>query len=578
MRISGAVRDGADRVSCDSWRDDLAGSSLPDDIEALQAALVAERARGAAEVRGRRPARRRRGDGRASEADDRQVQARQFGQSSERCPPSRSAGAPARGAGSDGDRGRTGRRQAAAKAARSRQELRSARSRYAPPLPAHLPRERVVIPAPCSCPCCGGKLAKLGEDITETLEVIPRQWKVIQTVREKFSCRACETITQPPAPFHPIAARPGRCRPAGDDPPRQVRQSPAVEPAERELRPRGHRSRRVDAGRLGRRLHRNAGAAGRADPPHVLGAARIHGDDTTVPVLAKMQDQHRPIMDLCARRSAVRRTIAARRHLLLLARPGRRASEPASGVLCGDPSGRRLWRIQRSLRSRPKPGPITEAACWSHGRRKFFVLADIDQAARRGHRRSRSPGRRWRMEAVRRIDRSLDAERAINGLVADKRLAVRQDPSRAAGGRSGSLDAHRARQALASRRRRQGDGLHAQALGRLHPLPRRRPHLSHNNAAERALRCVALGRRHWLFCGSDRGGERAAAMYSLIVDRQAQRRRSRRPGSPTCSRASTIIRHPGSTNSCRGTGRAEARIVAWRHDRRRHRAPQDHAR
>jgi transposase len=62
------------------------------------------------------------------------------------------------------------------------------------PFPAHLPRERVVIPAPESCPCCGSrKLAKLGEDITETLEVIPRQWKVIQTVREKFSCRECET-------------------------------------------------------------------------------------------------------------------------------------------------------------------------------------------------------------------------------------------------------------------------------------------------------------------------------------------------------------------------------------------------
>jgi transposase len=61
----------------------------------------------------------------------------------------------------------------------------------------------VVIAAPESCPCCGStKLSKLGEDITETLEVIPRQWKVVQTVRERFSCRACETITQPPAPFH----------------------------------------------------------------------------------------------------------------------------------------------------------------------------------------------------------------------------------------------------------------------------------------------------------------------------------------------------------------------------------------
>ncbi len=71
------------------------------------------------------------------------------------------------------------------------------------PFPAQLPRERVVIPAPQSCPCCGSdKLCKLGEDITETLEVIPRQWKVIQTVREMFSCRHCEKITQPPAPFH----------------------------------------------------------------------------------------------------------------------------------------------------------------------------------------------------------------------------------------------------------------------------------------------------------------------------------------------------------------------------------------
>src|ERR1700751_4875953 len=73
------------------------------------------------------------------------------------------------------------------------------------PLPAHLPRERIVVPAPPSCPGCGGKLVKLGEDITETLEVVPRQWKVIQTVREKFTCRSCEKITQPPAPFHVIA-------------------------------------------------------------------------------------------------------------------------------------------------------------------------------------------------------------------------------------------------------------------------------------------------------------------------------------------------------------------------------------
>jgi transposase len=73
------------------------------------------------------------------------------------------------------------------------------------PLPAHLPRERVVIPGPTACPCCNGTLSKLGEDVTETLELVPRRWKVIQTVREKLVCRACETISQAPAPFHPIA-------------------------------------------------------------------------------------------------------------------------------------------------------------------------------------------------------------------------------------------------------------------------------------------------------------------------------------------------------------------------------------
>jgi transposase len=74
------------------------------------------------------------------------------------------------------------------------------------PLPEHLPRERIVYPGPLACPCCGGgTLRKIGEDVTETLELIPRQWKVIQHVREKFSCRGCEAITQPPAPSHPIA-------------------------------------------------------------------------------------------------------------------------------------------------------------------------------------------------------------------------------------------------------------------------------------------------------------------------------------------------------------------------------------
>jgi transposase len=115
------------------------------------------------------------------------------------CSPVRAA---ARGAGGERDRRRT-RRQSQADGTVVTSFTRKKPVRA--PFPEHLPRERVVIPAPAACPCCGGKLAKLGEDVTETLEVVPRQWKVVQTVREKFTCRSCEKITQPPAPFHTIA-------------------------------------------------------------------------------------------------------------------------------------------------------------------------------------------------------------------------------------------------------------------------------------------------------------------------------------------------------------------------------------
>jgi hypothetical protein len=131
---------------------------------------------------------------------------------------------------------------AAEKAARRTQTIRSFERKRPSrkPFPDHLPRESVVIAAPENCPCCGSaKLSKLGEDITETIEVIPRQWKVIQTVREKFSCRCCETITQPPAPVHVTRARLCRAEPAGHDPVREVWPAPAAESPERALCPRG---------------------------------------------------------------------------------------------------------------------------------------------------------------------------------------------------------------------------------------------------------------------------------------------------------------------------------------------------
>jgi transposase len=155
------------------------------------------------------------------------------------------------------------------------------------PLPEHLPRERIVYPSPSVCPCCGGVLHKLGEDVTETLELIPRQWKVIQHVREKFSCRSCEAISQPPAPSHPIAR--GR---AGSGLLAHIlfAKYGLHLPLNRQSTVYAREGIDLDVSTLADWV----GAAAATLMPlvdvirtHVFAAARIHADDTTVPVLAK---------------------------------------------------------------------------------------------------------------------------------------------------------------------------------------------------------------------------------------------------------------------------------------------------
>ncbi len=125
------------------------------------------------------------------------------------------------------------------------------------PFPEHLPRDRVVEPGPTVCLCCGSaRLRKLGEDITETLEVIPRQWKVIQHVREKFTCRDCEKISQAPSPFHVLArgwAGPSLLATVSV---REVRTASAAQPPGRTLRQGGRAPQPVHPGRSGRRLLR----------------------------------------------------------------------------------------------------------------------------------------------------------------------------------------------------------------------------------------------------------------------------------------------------------------------------------
>jgi len=383
------------------------------------------------------------------------------------------------------------------------------------PFPNHLPRERVVVPAPKACPCCGSaKLSKLGEDITETLEIVPRQWKVIQTVRERFSCRECETIAQPPAPFH--------VTPRGFAGPNLL----AMILFEKfgQHQPLNRQSERYAREGVDLSLSTLAdlvGACALALRPlyalietHVLAAERLHGDDTTVPILAKGKTETGRVWTYVRddRPFGGKDPPAA----LYYASRDRSGEHPERhlngfiGVLQADAYGgyNRLYRSDR------RPGPIVEALCWSHGRRKFFELADLAANVRRG--KNAAPISPIALEAVKRIDAIFDIEREINGVSAEKRLAARR--SRSAPLVAALEEWMRAERAKLSRHNAVAkaiDYMLTRWLAFSRFLEDGRICLT-NNAAERALRGLALGRKSWLFAGSERGAERAAIMYTLI--------------------------------------------------------------
>ena len=387
------------------------------------------------------------------------------------------------------------------------------------PFPEHLTRERVVAPSPAACACCGGaRPSKLGEDVTETLEVVPRTWKVVQHVREKFSCRDCERISQPPAPFH--------VTPRGWAGPSLLamilfEKFGQHQPLNRQAERYGHEGVPLSLSTLADQV----GACTAVLMPlfqrlqaHVMAAERLHGDDTTVPVLARGKT------DIARLWTYVRDD----RPLGGPAPPGavfhysrdRGGEHPQghlagySGILQADAYGGygKLYEPNRT------PGPILEAACWTHARRKFFVMADVAGNARRAAQgKAQAVLSPICLEALQRIDVLFDVERDINGQYAQARRAARQALSAPL-----LADLH---QWLGEQRARLSRGNDvARAIDYLLKrwtafrrfLDDGRICLS-NNAAERALRGVALGRRSWLFCGSDRGGQRAAVMYSLIV-------------------------------------------------------------
>ena len=386
------------------------------------------------------------------------------------------------------------------------------------PFPDHLPRERVVVPAPCSCPSCGGlRLSKLGEDVTETLEVIPRAWKVIQTVREKFSCRDCEKITQPPAPFHVV--------PRGWAGPSFLAMLLFEKYGQHQpLNRQAERFTREGVPLSVSTLADQVGAASFALMPifrlieaHVFAAERVHGDDTTVPVMAKGKTDTGRLWDYV--RDDRPFGGADPPAVVFYYSRDRRGEHPHahlaswSGILQADAYAGYFELYAPDRRA----GLILEAGCFAHARRKFFELADVEGAARKKSRGERTgPVYPIALEAVQKLDVLFDIERGINGKTAAERLAVRQELSAPL-----MAELHKWLKAQLAKLSRNHDLAKAinYMLRRWGAFTRfltdGRVCLT-NNSAERALRCVPLGRKAWLFCGSDRGGQRAAIMFSLI--------------------------------------------------------------
>jgi transposase len=403
-----------------------------------------------------------------------------------------------------------------AKAAAARVEVQSFTRRPATRrnFPADLPRRRVVHPGPTSCPCCGSsKLSKMGEDITETLDVVPRQWFVTEHVREKFSCRACEKISQPPAPFHAIArgfAGPSLLAMILVD--KYANHQPLNRQSDQFAREGIELSVSTMADHVG-------ACAATLMPiyelikAHVFAAERIHGDDTTVPVLAKVKTRTGRIWTYVrddspfggkAPPAAVffysrdRARIHPEQHLA-----------GYSGILQADAYAgfNGLYAADR------KPGPITEAGCWAHARRKLFELADIASKARERKPITISP---IAFETIQKFDAIFMLERSINGLSPEHRVAARRkDVAPLVNDLMEWMKRERAKLSRHNEVAKAMDYMLKRIAIFTRFLEDGRICLS-NNAAERVLRGIALGRKSWLFAGSDRGGERAAVMLTMI--------------------------------------------------------------
>jgi len=369
------------------------------------------------------------------------------------------------------------------------------------PLPEHLPRELYThMPPSHACPECGGELRKFGEDVSEMLEYVPSSFKVVRHVRPKLSCRGCERVVQAEAPSRPIdRGIPGPGLLAHVLVAKYADHLPLYRQSEIYARE------GVDLDRS--TLADWVGAASKLLRPlveevsrHVTAATKLHADDTPVPVLAPGNGK----------------TKTGR--LWTYVRDDRPANDPTPPAVWfaytpdrkGEHPRRHLNGFRGTLQADGyagfhhlyDTGRIREAACWAHVRRKFY---DIETA-------HHSP---IAAEAIERIAALYMVESGIRGKPPDVRREIRQSQSRPL------LVELRSwfEKMLTTLSRKSETALAIRyALSRWTALTRYlddgRVEID-NNTAERSLRAVCLGRKNFLFAGSDDGGERAAAIYTL---------------------------------------------------------------
>jgi len=369
------------------------------------------------------------------------------------------------------------------------------------PLPEHLKREEVIHkPDTDCCPDCGGGLRHFGDDVSEQLEYVPESFKVIRHMRPKFTCTGCDRVIEAPAPSRPIER--GLAAPsllAHVIVSKYADHLPLFRQSEIYARQGVEISRSTMAGWVGAASDL-LGPLVDAIGKHVFAGRKLHADDTPMPVLAPGNGK----------------TKTGR--LWTYVRDDRPAGEQAAPAVWfaysedrrGEHPRHHLKNFTGALQADAYAGfhhlygnHIYEAACWAHARRKFHDI----------HLAHASP---TTTEALARIGALYAVEDEIRGTPVDVRLSVRQSRARPL------LDELRkwmekALRSLSSKS--ETAAAIRYALSRWRALTRYTDDgllEIDNSAAERALRAVALGRKNFLFAGSDHGGERAAAMYTLI--------------------------------------------------------------